>query len=86
MRGVTLTQQKQASLKVLNSVLVDQVPVCQAAEVLGVSQRHVRRILAANRRGGTAVLAHCNCGRQPANTTPEDTATAVLELARTRYA
>ena len=47
MEGVTLTQKEQARLQVLNSVLAGQVPVCQAAEVLGVSERHMRRILAA---------------------------------------
>ena len=36
MEGVTLTRKEQTRLQVLNSVLVDQVPVCQAAEVLGV--------------------------------------------------
>ena len=47
MEGVTLTQEEQTRVQVLNSVLADQVPVCQAAEVLGVSERHMRRILAA---------------------------------------
>ena len=41
-----MTQKEQTRLQVLNSVLADQVPVCQAAEVLGVSERHMRRILA----------------------------------------
>ena len=38
-------QQEQTRLKVLNSVMVGQFPVGQAAEVLGISGRHVRRIL-----------------------------------------
>ena len=56
MEGLTLTQKEQTRLKVLNSVLVDQVPVCQAAEVLGVSERHTRRILRAYKKEG-AVLS-----------------------------
>ena len=40
-----MTQKEQTRLQVLNSVLADQVPVCQAAEVLGVSERHMRRIV-----------------------------------------
>ena len=47
-----MTQKEQTRFQVLNSVLADQVPVCQAAEVLGVSERHMRRILAAYRKGG----------------------------------
>ena len=67
-----MTQKEQTRLQVLNSVLADQVPVCQAAEVLGVSERHMRRILAAYRKEGAAALAHGNRGRRPANTTTED--------------
>ena len=62
MEGVTLTQKEQARLQVLNSVLVDHVPVCQAAEVIGVSERPMRRILAAYREEGAAALAHGNRG------------------------
>ena len=32
-----MTQKEQTRLQVLDSVLVDQVSVCQAAEVLGVN-------------------------------------------------
>ena len=49
-----MTQKEQTRLQVLNSVLADQVPVCQAAEVLGVSERHMRRILAAYRKEDAA--------------------------------
>ena len=86
MEGVTLTQKEQTRLQVLNSVLADQVPVCQAAEVLGVSERHMRRILAAYRKEGAAALAHGNRGRRPANTTTETKMTYVVQLTRTRYA
>ena len=78
MEGVTLTQKEQTRLQVLNSVLADQVPVCQAAEVLGVSERHLRRILAAYRKEGAVALAHGNRGRRPANTTTETKMTYVV--------
>ena len=81
-----MTQKEQTRLQVLNSVLADQVPVCQAAEVLGVSERHMRRILAAYRKEGAAALAHGNRGRRPANTTTGTKMTYVVQLARTRYA
>ena len=85
MEGVTLTQSEQTRLKVLNSVLANQVPVCQAAEALEMSERHLRRILAAYGREGAAALAYGNRGRQPANTTTDSTPTAVVELGRSRY-
>ena len=73
-----MTQKEQTRLQVLNSVLADQVPVCQAAEVLGVSERHLRRILAAYRKEGAVALAHGNRGRRPANTTTETKMTYVV--------
>ena len=56
MKDVTLNQREQARLQVLNSVLEYQLPTTQAAEVLGISERQVRRILAAYRREGAAAL------------------------------
>ena len=68
MKDVTLNQKEQARLSVLNSVLEYQVPIAQAAELLGVSERHARRMLAAYREQGAAALAHGNRAAGP--TTP----------------
>ena len=40
-----MTQKLQTKEKVLTNVLVDQVTVCQATEVLNVSERRARCIL-----------------------------------------
>ena len=86
MENVTLTQQEQARLQVLNSLLTGHMTTEQAATLMGVSTRHTRRILAAYRRDGAAAIAHGNRGRRPANATPETVAADVVVLARTRYA
>ena len=78
-----MSQQEQTRLKVLNSVMVGQLPVGQAAEVLGISERHVRRILAAYREEGAAALVHGNRGRRPANATSEAATAEVMLLAAT---
>ena len=85
MKDVTLNQKEQARLSVLNSVLEYQVPIAQAAEVLGVSPRHARRLLAAYRKHGAAALAHGNRGRRPHNATLPAEAAAVVGLATERY-
>ena len=85
MGELTLTQREQVRLQVLNGVLADQVPVGQAAEILGVSERHVWRILAAYRKEGAAALAHGNRGRSPSNAVPEQVKAQVVALASTRY-
>ena len=53
---------------------------------MGVTNRHTRRILAAYRELGAAAVAHGHRGRRPTNATPDPVPTAVVHLARTRYA
>ena len=86
MEHVTLTQQEQARLQVLNSLLAGHMTTEQAATLMGVIARHTRRILAAYRQEGAAALAHGNRGRRPANATPETMMGGALHLVRTRYA
>lgn len=81
-----MTQKEQARLQVLNNILAGYMTREQAATLMGVSERHTRRMLAAYREEGAAALAHGNRGRRPANATPEGMADAVVRLARTKYA
>ena len=53
MRDVTLNQQEQARIQVLNGVLEYQLPIAQAAEIMGISERHTKRLLAAYRKVGS---------------------------------
>ena len=56
MENVTLNPKEQARLKVLNSLLAEQMTVDQAAGLMGVSTRHTRRMLAAYRKEGAHSL------------------------------
>ena len=58
----------------------------QAAEVLALSLRQVRRLLAAYRQEGVAALAHGNRGRAPHNRLKAELRQQVLTLAQGRYA
>jgi transposase len=58
----------------------------EAAEVLTLSLRHVRRLLAAYRKEGAQALAHGNRGRKPHNALDEGLKERVVELARSTYA
>ena len=66
-KEVTLNNKEQKRLLVLNEVLAGRVTGKEAAEVLGVSLRHTRRLIAAYRQRGAAALAHGNRGRPPTN-------------------
>ena len=76
-----MNQQEQARIQVLNSVLEYQLPVAQAAEIMGVGERHTKRLLAAYRKDGAAALAHGDRGRRPHNAVSETAAAAVVKLA-----
>ena len=86
MRELTLNQQEQARIQVLNSVLEHHLSIAQAAEIMGISERHTKRLLAAYRRDGPAALAHGNRGRRLHNAVPEAAAAAVVKLAGNHYA
>ena len=49
MENVTLTPKEQSRLQVLNSLAAEHMTLDQAAELMGVTSRHTRRILAAYR-------------------------------------
>ncbi len=82
---VTLNQKEQRRLIVLNQVREGVVAGWQAAQVLGLSLRQVRRLMAAYRKEGAAGLAHGNRGRKPSNAFEEDLRQQVLELAVVMY-
>ena len=81
-----MNQQEQARIQVPNSVLEYQLPIARASEIMGVSERHTKRLLAAYRKDGPAALAHGNTGRRPHNAVPESAAAAVVRLASNGYA
>ncbi|TFH11069.1 MAG: hypothetical protein E4H08_02220 [Candidatus Atribacteria bacterium] len=85
MKGLMLSQKEQPRLETLNRVLEGQLRASEEAMVLGVSERHTWRMLAAYRKQGSATVAHGNRGRRPANATVTEIVRQMIELARTRY-
>ncbi len=81
-----MTPKEQSRLRVLNSLAEEHMTLDQAAELMGITSRHARRILATYRQHGASALAHGHRGRRPVNTTPEALIADVAHLARTGYA
>lgn len=81
-----MTQQEQTRVRVLNEVNQGTLSAREAAGLLGLSVRQIRRLMAAYRTEGVAALAHGNRGQLPAHTIDTETRERVRELARTRYA
>jgi len=85
MKGLTLTTKEQNRLQTLNGVLERHWPMREAATLMGMSERHGWRILAAYRKEGAAALAHGNRGRAPANATPLAIRQQVIAITKERY-
>lgn len=82
---VTLNKKEQRRLMVLNEVERGVLVGWQAAEVLGLSLRQVRRLVAAYRKEGAAGLAHGNRGRKPRHALRADVKEDVVALADSKY-
>ena len=85
MKGLTLTTKEQTRLGIMNEVLERRLIVAEAAELMGVSQRHTWRLLADYRKEGGSALAHGNRGRSPANATSALVREQLVSLAGGRY-
>ncbi len=77
-----LSQEEQQRLQILNGILEGTYSMGQAAKLMGVSERHGWRLLAAYRKEGAAALAHGNRGRSPAHRIANDLRERVASLAR----
>lgn len=85
METVTLNNKEQKRLLVFNELIAGRMTGQEAADLLGITVRHTRRLLAAYRREGAAALAHGNRGREPANKLDIAMEAEVLRLARGEY-
>jgi len=86
MGELTLTQQEQGRLHVMNLVLEGRIGVAEVAKILGLSERQTRRILKAYKEQGAAAMTHGNSGHQPSNAVPQELRQKVIDLARGKYA
>lgn len=82
---VTLNEKEQRRVMVLNEVEKGVITGIQAAGLMDLSLRHVRRLLAGYRKEGIAALAHGNRGRIPPNAIDEGLKQQVMKFAITRY-
>ncbi len=82
---VTLTMKEQHKLKMVIDYEAGKIHAQRAAELLGISKRQFRRLVAAYRQRGIAALAHGNRGRTPANRISEAVKQEILRLAKESY-
>jgi len=82
---VTLSMKEQKRVVVVTHFEAGRVRGAEAAEMLGLSLRQLRRVVAAYRKEGAAGLAHGNRGRPSSRAIDAQVREEILSLARTVY-
>src|SRR5579864_821256 len=83
---ITLTLAEQRRLLILNHLLSGALINAQAASLLGLSVRQIRRLRRRYEEQGAAAFSHGNRGRRPVHALDPELAARVSELAKTKYA
>ena len=86
MKDITMNGKEQRRAMILTAVVEGRVAADQAAELLGLSGRHERRLRHAFLRDGPAALVHGNRGRKPAHGLDPGLRNRVAALAEGAYA
>lgn len=79
------SQKDKAREFVLRELDAQRMTAAEGARGLGLSERQVRRLLAAYRQEGAAAVVHGNRGRTPINALTPDVRQTILDLAQTAY-
>lgn len=84
-RKVNLTMDEQKKYEVIKKVAEEDGNKDRAAMALGITKRHVNRLVKAYHEKGKAAFVHGNRGRKPATTIPNSTRTLIVDLYRNKY-
>ena len=76
---------EQRKYEVIKKLVDEEGNKNRAALTLGISNRHVNRLIKAYKENGKAAFIHGNRGRKPATSTPDNIRQDVLDLYRTKY-
>jgi len=80
-----MAEKQWKRLDVLKRLVRDELSTSQAAKVLQLSGRQMRRLLRDYVLEGELCVVHGNRGRSPANRTPDETRALVVELLKGKY-
>ena len=84
--GLTLNKQDEQRAMVLGQVGAGVLGIAEAAVLIGVGERQVRRLLASYQRDGPRGIVHGNRGRRPIHATSAGVREQVVALATGNYA
>lgn len=81
-----MNKKEQRRLMVLNKMERREICTAEAAQLLSLSIRHVKRLRAGYYQGGAKALAHGNRGRKPVHAVSNDIRHKIVGLAQSEYA
>lgn len=84
-KKLATSQKDKKREDVLRGVDTHRMTASEAARSLGLSERQVRRLLAAYRQEGAAAVIHGNRGHTPINALAPDVRQTIIDLALTTY-
>lgn len=84
-RRIDLNMNEQKKYEVIKRLVDEKGNKNRAALTLGITRRHVDRLIAAYKKNGKAAFVHGNRGRKPPTTVPDGIRKDVVDLYRTKY-
>ncbi|RPJ60837.1 MAG: helix-turn-helix domain-containing protein [Dehalococcoidia bacterium] len=82
---VTLNKKEQRRLMILNKLENRELKIWEAAQLLCLSERHVKRLRSSYRMKAAEALAHGNRGRKPVNALSYEICARIIDLAQQKY-
>lgn len=83
---VILNKKEQKRLMVLNKLERGEMGIAEAAQLLSLSLRHVKRLRAGFHEKGADALSHGNRGRKPVHAVRDDVRCRIIDLVQSKYA
>jgi len=80
-----MTKKELVRVHVIKSLIEDKMTSRDAAEVLNLSERQIKRLKAGVKKDGEVFVIHKNRGRKPKHTIPGEIGDKIVFLALTKY-
>jgi transposase len=82
---ITLSKKELERLPVIHKAMEKRIKQVEAAKMLGITDRQVRRIIIKVRKGGDQAVAHGNRGRESPRKIPEEREKKIISIVEKRY-
>lgn len=80
-----MTKKELVRVHVIKSLIEDKMTSREAAEVLNLSERQIKRLKAGVKKDGEVFVIHKNRGRKPKHTIPGEIREEIVSLVRNKY-